>query len=228
MEILFEDAAVCVAVKPADLLSEQTPDQSGFADLVAARNKNGYVGVIHRLDRGVGGVMVYAREPRAAAKLSAAVQAREMKKVYLAIVHGEPSASSGELRDLLFHDRIKNKTFVVDRERRGVKEAILSYETLGSIDHAEHGRLSLLRIELQTGRTHQIRVQFSSRGMPLLGDGKYGARDRCPIALFSHRLSFPHPRTGAPMSFSALPTGDVWDVFFCGGLLKKVKRGKPR
>lgn len=216
MEILFEDAAVCVAVKPADLLSEQAPDQSGFADLIAARNRDGYVGVIHRLDRGVGGVMVYAREPRAAAKLSAAVQAREMKKVYLAIVHGAPQTPTGELRDLLFHDRMKNKTFVVDRARRGVKEAILTYETLGSIDHAEYGSLSLLRIELQTGRTHQIRVQFASRGNPLLGDGKYGARDRCPIALFSHRLSFPHPRTGKLLSFSSLPDGEVWREF--GGI----------
>ena len=213
MEILFEDAAVCVAVKPADLLSEQTPDQSGFADLVAARNQNGYVGVIHRLDRGVGGVMVYAREPRAAAKLSAAVQAREMKKVYLAIVHGEPSAPSGELRDLLFHDRIKNKTFVVDRARKGVKEAILDYRVARVIEHPEYGKLSLVRISLLTGRTHQIRVQFSSRQHPLLGDGKYGAHDACPIALFSRSLTLPHPTNGTSLCFEKEPSGMPWELF---------------
>lgn len=213
MEILFEDNDITVAIKPADLLSEQTPDQKGFADRLAARNKNGYVGVIHRLDRGVGGVMVYARTPKAAAKLSAAVQERTVKKEYLAIVHGEMRPTSAEMRDLLFHDRSKNKTFVVERERRGVKEAILTYETRGELEHAEYGKLSLVRVELQTGRTHQIRVQFSSRSHPLLGDGKYGAHDRCPIALFSHKLSFPHPITGKPLSFVKDPVGELWESF---------------
>ena len=210
MEILYEDRALTVAVKPPELLSEQTPDKRGFADLLAERNPSGYVGVIHRLDRGVGGVMVYAREPQAAAALSAAVQSRSVKKEYLAVIHGIPTEERGEWRDLLFHDRLKNKTFVVERTRRGVKEAILSYEVLRSFDHAEHGRLSLVRVSLQTGRTHQIRVQFASHGYPLLGDGKYGARDRCAIALFSHRLSFPHPVTGKIMEFSKEPEGEPW------------------
>ncbi len=210
MEILYEDNAITVAVKPPDLLSEQTPDRKGFADLLAVRNPNGYVGVIHRLDRGVGGVMVYARTPQAAAKLSAAIQSHRMRKEYLAVVHGIPSDADGEWRDLLFHDRTKNKTFVVDRSRRGVKEAILSYEVLHSFSHDGFGQLSLVRVRLQTGRTHQIRVQFSSRGYPLVGDGKYGARDRAPIALFSHRLSFPHPDSGKPMEFSKDPEGELW------------------
>ena len=210
MEILYEDSAITVAVKPPNLLSEQTPDGKGFADLLASRNPRGYVGVIHRLDRGVGGVMVYARTPQAAARLSAAVQAHEMKKEYLAVVHGIPADERGEWRDLLFHDRTKNKTFTVDRTRRGVKEAILSYEVLRSFVHDEFGQLSLVRVALQTGRTHQIRVQFSSRGYPLLGDGKYGARDRCPIALFSHTLSFPHPINGKRMTFSKDPEGEIW------------------
>ena len=212
MEILYEDASITVAVKPPDLLSEQTPDGKGFADLLAARNRNGYVGVIHRLDRGVGGVMVYARTPKSAAKLSAAVQAHEVKKEYLAMIHGVPEQNAGELRDLLFHDRMKNKTYVVDRVRHGVKEAVLTYEVLESRELAEYGMLSLVRVALQTGRTHQIRVQFSSRGFPLLGDGKYGARDRCPIALWSHKLSFAHPDTKKRLEFSKTPDGIPWDL----------------
>ena len=212
MEILYEDAAITVAVKPPELLSEQTTDGKGFADLLAARNQNRYVGVIHRLDRGVGGVMVYARTPKAAAKLSAAVQAHEVKKEYLAIVHGLPEQTAGEWRDLLFHDRMKNKTYVVDRTRRGVKEAILTYEVLESREVTGYGMVSLVRVSLQTGRTHQIRVQFSSRGYPLLGDGKYGAHDRCPIALFSHRLSFAHPDTKKELSFSKMPDGVPWEL----------------
>ncbi len=210
MEILFEDEHLTVAIKPRDALSEQTPDRSGFADLLAARNPNGYVGVIHRLDRGVGGVMVYARTPRAAAALSEAVRSHKLQKEYLALVHGIPETTSGRLCDLLFHDRTRNKTFVVERARRGVKEAILDYALLRSFTHPIHGTLSLVRVTLQTGRTHQIRVQFASRGYPLLGDGKYGAHDHCPIGLFSHRLSFPHPITSAPLSFTADPEWVNW------------------
>ena len=213
MEILLEDQAITVAIKPPDLLSEQAPDQKGFADLLANRNPNGYVGVVHRLDRGVGGVMVYARTPQAAAKLSAAVQSHAVKKEYLAVIHEEMDAPAGELQDLLFHDRTRNKTFVVDRERRGVKAASLSYRTLAVCDHPEYGRLSLLQIELHTGRTHQIRVQFSSRKHPLLGDGKYGAHDRCPIALVSHRLTFPHPINGKTTVFTYAPSGEPWSLF---------------
>ncbi len=213
MEILYQDQAITVAVKPPQILSEQTADGSGFADLVAAQNKNRYVGVIHRLDRGVGGVMVYARTPQAAAKLSSAVQNRLLKKEYFAIVHGEIAESEGRLCDLLYHDRIKNKTFVVDRERKGVKDATLDYRVLAVREHPEYGKLSLIRVELLTGRTHQIRVQFSSRKHPLLGDGKYGAHDACPIALFSHSLTIPHPTSNQVLNFSKDPTGTPWELF---------------
>ncbi|MBE6554300.1 MAG: RluA family pseudouridine synthase [Ruminococcaceae bacterium] len=213
MNLLFEDQSITVAIKPPELLSEQTPEKNGFADLLAARNPNSYVGVVHRLDRGVGGVMVYARTPQAAARLSAAIQARDVEKQYLAVVHGELPVREDTLRDLLFHDRTRNKTFVVARERHGVKEAVLDYRTLGVIDHGEHGRLSLLHIKLHTGRTHQIRVQFSSRRHPLLGDGKYGAHDRCGIALVSHSLRFPHPITGKVMEFSYTPIDEPWTFF---------------
>ena len=202
LEILYEDNAITVAVKPAAIVSEQTERGDGFADLLAARNPRGYIGVIHRLDRGVGGVMVYARTPQAAAKLSAAVQERRFGKEYLAWVHGEPQPAA-TLRDLLFHDRMKNKTFVVERARRGVKEAILDYETLRCVTDTSGERRALVSVRLHTGRTHQIRVQFAHRGHPLLGDGKYGARgDRCPIALFCHLLRFPHPVSGEVLTFS--------------------------
>ena len=201
MEILFEDKWITVAIKPTDAVSERTERGDGFADLLAARNPDGYIGVVHRLDRGVGGVMVYARTSAAAARLSACVQDHAFQKEYLALVHGVPVPSRDRLCNLLFHDRTRNKTFVVDRVRRGVKEAILDYEVLQVLEDAEHGAYSLVRIQLLTGRTHQIRVQFSHRGHALLGDRKYGATDRCPIGLFCHRLSFPHPITGEQMVF---------------------------
>ena len=201
MEILFEDKWITVVIKPIDALSEKTERGDGFADLLAARNRGGYVGGVHRLDRGVGGVMVYAREHIAAARLSACVQDHSFQKEYLALVHGVPTPERGRLYDLLFHDRTRNKTFVVDRSRRGVKEAILDYEVLRQYEGAEGGAYSLVSVQLLTGRTHQIRVQFSHRGHALLGDRKYGATDRCPIGLFCHRLSFPHPITGEQMAF---------------------------
>lgn len=213
MELLYEDKELTVAVKPVELSSEHAPDGGGFADLLAERNPTRYIGVIHRLDRGVSGVMVYARTPAAAAKLSEAVRDRTMQKEYLAIVHGVPTTQSGRLCDLLFHDRFKNKTFVVDRVRKGVKEAILDYEVQKSIDHSTYGTISLLRIRLLTGRTHQIRVQFSSRGYPLLGDRKYGSPSHAPIGLFSHRLTFPHPKTNLEMSFCKDPTDGIWSEF---------------
>lgn len=210
MEILYRDRDLTVCVKPPQLLSEQTPDRRGLADLIAAEN-GGYVGVIHRLDRGVGGVMVYANTPQAAARLCRDVQAHRLQKEYLAVVHGTP-APEGTLRDLLFHDRRINKSFTVTRERAGVKEAILDYSVQATKEHPTYGTLSLLRVRLHTGRTHQIRVQFSSRGYPLLGDGKYGASGgRCPIALFSAHLAFVHPSTGKPMRFDARPTGGIWE-----------------
>ena len=214
MEFLYEDRHLWVAVKPANLLSEQTPKQDGFADLLAIEN-NGYAGVIHRLDRGVGGVMVYAKTPAAAAKLSAAVQQHQIQKEYLAIVSGVPAEKSATLRDLLFHDRNANKTYVVTRERKGVKEASLAYRVLQQRDDTVYGPVSLLQIRLHTGRTHQIRVQCASRGFPLIGDGKYGARDRgAPIGLWSYRLTFAHPsRKGQRIDVTALPTQAPFDLF---------------
>ncbi len=203
ISVLFEDAHILVVLKPPMLVCESTAKKDGLADLLSERT-GGYIGTVHRLDRGVGGVMVYAKTPAAAAKLSAAVAARELKKEYLAVVHGTPNPEKGEMRDLLFHDRRQNKTFVVERARAGVKEALLEYDTIDHLTTARGEECTLVHILLHTGRTHQIRVQFASRGHTLLGDGKYGARgDNRPIALFATRLAFLHPVTRKPMQFEA-------------------------
>ena len=208
ISILFEDAHIIVVEKPTALVCESTSKGDGLADLLA-EHTGGYIGTVHRLDRGVGGVMVYAKTPVAAAKLSAAVQAKELKKEYLAVVRGTPTPACGEMRDLLFHDRRQNKTFVVERARAGVKEAILEYDTVETLTTARGEKCTLVHVLLHTGRTHQIRVQFASRGHTLLGDGKYGARgDNRPIALFATRLAFLHPVTRKPMHFEA-----AWDAW---------------
>ena len=201
ISVLFEDAHIIVVEKPPLLVCESTAKKDGLADLLEEQT-GGYIGTVHRLDRGVGGVMVYAKTPLAAAKLSAAVQARELKKEYLAVVRGGLESEAGEMRDLLFHDRRQNKTFVVERQRAGVKEALLEYDTVERIKTAHGEECSLVHVLLHTGRTHQIRVQFASRGHSLLGDGKYGARgEGRQIALFATRLAFSHPVTRKKMAF---------------------------
>ena len=211
ISVLFEDAHIIVVKKPPFLVCESTAKKDGLADLLEEKT-GGYIGTVHRLDRGVGGVMVYAKSPAAAAKLSAAVQARELRKEYLAVVRGTPSPDCGEMRDLLFHDRRQNKTFVVERQRAGVKEALLEYDTIERITTARGEECSLVHVLLHTGRTHQIRVQFASRGHSLLGDGKYGARgDNRQIALFATRLAFSHPVTRKKMEFQ-LPWDALSDI----------------
>lgn len=203
ISVLFEDEHILVVIKPPMLVCESTAQKDGLADLLLERT-GGYIGTVHRLDRGVGGVMVYAKTQAAAAKLSTAVAARELKKEYLAVVRGALDPDVGEMRDLLFHDRRQNKTFVVERQRAGVKEALLEYDTVDHLTTARGEECSLVHVLLHTGRTHQIRVQFASRGHTLLGDGKYGARrDNRPIALFAKRLTFLHPVTRKKMQFEA-------------------------
>lgn len=191
MEILYSDSELAVCVKPVGLNSE--------ADVPAALKDElgGEFFTVHRLDLNVGGIMVYARSKAAAAELSRAIQSGDMVKEYLALVHGTPP-DSGLLEDLLWKDSSKNKVFVVKRERKGVKKAKLEYKTL------RHGENSLVRIRLHTGRSHQIRVQFASRGFPLLGDHKYGARDSFSAPyLFSCKLTFPFK--GKTLTFEATP-----------------------
>lgn len=191
MEILYSDKSLAVCVKPVGLDSEQEVP----AALIQALG--GEIFPIHRLDKNVGGVMVYARTRQAAAALSRAIQEGSMVKEYVALVHGTPP-ETGDWEDLLFKDSAKNKVFVVKKERKGVKKARLGYRVLTS------GPDSLVRIRLHTGRSHQIRVQFASRGYPLAGDHKYGARDdlSAPM-LFSCRVSFPWQ--GSLQSYEALP-----------------------
>ncbi len=187
MDILFEDKHIVVCVKPVGMDAEH--------EIPAALG--GEIYTVHRLDKNVGGVMVYARTKAAAAALSKAIQDGTMIKEYVALVHGTPP-QQGDWTDLLFKDSSKNKVFVVKKERKGVKKARLEFARLTENDPA------LVRIRLHTGRSHQIRVQFSSRGYPLVGDHKYGARDESPAPmLFSCRLIF--PLFGKEQMFEALP-----------------------
>ena len=209
--ILYQDNSILVCVKRPGILSQGAPDSGENLLALLSQQCGGETYPVHRLDRGVGGVMVSARTSRAAAALSQAVQQGKLVKEYLCLVSGAPEAAEGTFQDLLFHDSSRNKTFVVRRMRKGVKEASLSYRVL---DTAQ-GR-SLVHVRLHTGRTHQIRVQFASRGMPLLGDRKYGGAPAEQIALWSWRLSFPHPATGAVMDFRLAPEGSPWDGFSPG------------
>ena len=191
MEILYSDREIAVCVKPVGLDSEQQVPEALRAAL------GGEIYPIHRLDKNVGGVMVYARTRSAAAALSRCVQDGSLVKEYVALVHGTPP-EKGDWQDLLWKDSAKNKVFVVKRERKGVKPARLEFTRLTA------GETSLVRIRLHTGRSHQIRVQFASRGYPLVGDHKYGSRDaQTAPMLFSCRLSFPWK--GETRTFQALP-----------------------
>ena len=191
MDILYSDRELVICVKPVGLDSEaQVP-------AALAEQLGGTLFPIHRLDKNVGGVMVYARTKQAAAALSKAVQEGTMVKEYVALVHGMPP-ESGDWTDLLWKDSSKNKVFVVKRERGGVKKARLEFQRLTA------GETSLVRVRLHTGRSHQIRVQFSSRGFPLVGDHKYGSRDeKTAPMLFSCCLTFPWK--GENKRFEALP-----------------------
>ena len=191
MDILYSDKNILVCIKPVGMDSEQ--------EFPAALKEHfgGDIFPIHRLDKNVGGVMVYARTKQAAAQLSKAVQEGTMVKEYVAMIHGTPP-ESGDWEDLLWKDSKKNKVFVVKRQRGGVKKARLEFARLSE------GETSLVRIRLHTGRSHQIRVQFSSRGFPLVGDHKYGSRDeKTAPMLFSCKITFPYK--GEPRQFEALP-----------------------
>lgn len=169
---------------------------------------------VHRLDRAVGGVMVYARTKAAAAALSEQMQRSSFEKDYLAVLPAVPEESEGELRDFLFKDALKARAFAVKTKRSGVKEALLSYRVLATSAYGERGA-ALVRVKLHTGRFHQIRCQFASRQMPLLGDGKYGSREKaCPIALLSCRISFLHPTTHERVEYSISPEEVFpWNLF---------------
>ena len=198
MELLYVDKDIVVCIKPARVLSTDEP--GGLPDLLRETLGTHDFRTVHRLDRVVSGVMVLARNAKAASELSRQVREDEFEKEYQAVVHGVPE-EKGCLRDLLGRDKARRMTFVADSPGKGIQEAILDYRMLNRNDD-----LSRLRIRLHTGRTHQIRVQFASRGYPLVGERKYATlEDPCEIALWSCMIRFRHPVTGERMTFEKQP-----------------------
>ena len=201
MELVYADEDILVCLKPPRVLSTDEP--GGVPDLAreALGDPKADVRTVHRLDRVVAGLMVLARNAKSASELSRQIRENEFRKEYLAVVHGVPAEENGTLRDLLGRDKARKMTFVAPEPAKGVQEAILDYQLLGSSMD-----MSRVRIQLHTGRTHQIRVQFASRGMPLVGERKYATHDDpCEIALWSCRIAFSHPKTGAWMEFTHQP-----------------------
>lgn len=210
MEVLYLDEDILVCIKPPRVLSTDEP--GGVPEL--ARQELGQpqadVRTVHRLDRVVSGVMVLARSAQAASELSRQIREGSFQKEYLAVIHGSPAQDQGQLRDLLYRDKARRMTMVAQEPGKGIQEALLDYQVLGRREG-----LSLVKIRLHTGRTHQIRVQFASRGMPLVGERKYSTlEDDCQIALWSHALGFVHPTTGKPMSIRKQPSREYpWELF---------------
>ena len=212
--VLYEDAHLVVAVKPVGVLSEDSEAGASMPSLLRERYKamgqKDYIATVHRLDKIVGGVMVFSRRKEVTGKLTEAVREHRVTKEYLAVLRGHPQEPEATLTDLLFRDAAHNKSYVVKRMRKGVREATLDYRELGRTDI-----LSLVRVRLHTGRTHQIRVQFASRGLPLLGDIRYGSKDpACTAALWSYHLAFTHPVTGRIVDVTCPPPADYpWTLF---------------
>jgi 23S rRNA pseudouridine1911/1915/1917 synthase len=201
MEWLYEDNRILVCVKPFGVRSTDEP--GGLPSLIRQQlgDPQACVRTVHRLDQVVGGLMVVARSRKAASLLSQQMAGRNFYKEYLAVVHGTPPADSGTFTDLLLRNKGERKTYVVDTPQKDAQEAILDYQRIAS-----RQGLSLVRIHLHTGRTHQIRVQFSSRGLPLVGDQKYGlGQEDCNIALWSHCLQFRHPESDQLLRFTKEP-----------------------
>lgn len=215
LNILYEDAEITVCEKPKGILSENALNgEKGIIGLLSDRAGKP-LHLLHRLDRNVGGVMVFANNKKSAAALSTDIAQGRFFKEYMAVTDGIPQEDSGVYKDLLFKDSRKNRSYVVNRMRKGVREASLEYTVL-----KKNTEKSIVRVLLHTGRTHQIRVQFSSRKMPLTGDIKYGSRDRATgdIALHSCRISFYHPVTKEKLCFESQPDFSVypWSIF--GGI----------
>lgn len=210
MKFLYLDEAIAVCEKPPRVLSTDEP--GGMPELVrrAIGMPEADIRTVHRLDRVVSGLMVLARSPEAASALSQQIREQTFQKEYLAVLHGVPAEPVGTLRDLLLRDKVERKTYVVQASGKGVQEAVLDYRLL-----AIRGPLSEVAITLRTGRTHQIRAQFASRDLPLVGDRKYSTReDPCEIALWSYRLTFVHPVTGQQLTFTARPPDRApWEKF---------------
>ena len=194
--ILYDDSEIVVCIKERGVLSQQgKPGQKSMIDILSAEG-GCEIYPVHRLDKEVSGVMVYAKTKAAAADLSAQVSSREMEKHYIATTEKSAPEAEGIMEDLLYFDKAKNKSFVVKKERKGVKKAILEYKEISS-----DGEKSQFFVRLHTGRTHQIRVQFASRKLPLVGDRKYGSKIEGDIGLVSCFIGFKHPKSGEWMEF---------------------------
>ncbi len=204
--IIFEDEDILVINKPIGILSEDSQKgEKGIITFLQDENRKA-IYLLHRLDREVGGVMVFAKNKKSASALSTDIANGRFYKSYLAVTDGIPESDEGVYKDLLFKDSKKNRSFVVNRMRKGVREASLEYVVLKKTE-----KNALVRVLLHTGRTHQIRVQFSSRKTPLTGDGRYGSRVRdCNIALYSHKIVFKHPRTKAQVEFVSNPDFNIY------------------
>ena len=201
MKLVYLDEDIVVCVKPTRVLSTDEP--GGVPDLVREElgDPKADVRTVHRLDRVVGGLIVLARTAEAASELSRQIRENSFEKEYLAVVHGSPEYDAGKFWDLLLRDKARKMTFVAKKEGKGVQPASLSYRVL-----RRNSGLTRVRIKLETGRTHQIRVQFASRGLPLVGERKYSEiNDDCEIALWSYRLAFIHPTSGEKMEFTLEP-----------------------
>ena len=199
MELLYQDKDMVICIKPAGVKSTDEP--GGLPDMVRQALGDDNVRTVHRLDQAVSGLMVLARRAKAAAELSRQIREGTFEKEYLAVVHGAPEQAEGTLRDLLYRDKQRRMTLVAQEMAQGVQEAVLDYRVVSRV-----ADMTRVQIRLHTGRTHQIRVQFSSRGMPLVGERKYSTlEDACNIALWSHRLAFAHPYTGEKMEFTQEP-----------------------
>ncbi len=217
IKIIFEDDNIIVISKPCGISSQTNPDTDN--NVLSELMKTGYNGelyTVHRLDTGVGGVMIYAKNKRYAAKLSEYITSGLFEKVYYAVVTGEPEEATGRYQDILFKDSIKQKSFVIKKERKGAKKAALRYEVIKTLKFDDN-ILSLVRVYLETGRFHQIRCQFGSRKMPIIGDGKYGSKDNKAknIALFSCKISYPSIDDKGIRVFRDIPDTDVypWNLF---------------
>lgn len=202
MQIIFADQDIVVCVKPARILSTDEP--GGLPDLLRAQLDTRDFRTVHRLDRVVSGLMVVARNAAAASELSRQIREDAFQKEYMAVVHGKPVEESGRFCDLLGRDKARKMTYVASQPGKDIQPAALQYQLL-----RHQNGMSKVRILLETGRTHQIRVQFASRGLPLVGERKYSElNDPCEIALWSYRLAFRHPATGKKMEFILEPPAE--------------------
>lgn len=202
IEILYEDEMKVFCLKASG------KDSEGQMVSELKNQLQSEIFPLHRLDKPVSGVMVYAKNKEAAAKISKKISdGSDFEKEYLVVCEGELLPENGRMEDLLFKDSSKNKSFIVRRERKGVKRAVLTYNVIDTVSFEEK-RYSLVSVKLETGRSHQIRVQFAGRKHPLIGDRKYGSKTEAPIGLFSHRIK----TCGFDISKNP-PDGFPWNLF---------------